>query len=71
MLVHFDPLRICFMLVHFDSLRICLHDGGSICLVPPDPFNRYFRSGGSIYWSPRTALWGDRIHRDTGTFFLL
>jgi len=40
------------MLVDFGPLRICLHDVGSICLVPPDPFYRYFRSGGSIYWSP-------------------
>src|SRR6218665_290297 len=36
----------------------CLHEGGSICLVPPDPFYRYFRSGGSIYWYPRTTLGG-------------
>src|SRR6218665_1834127 len=34
------------MLVDFGPPRICLHDGGSICLVPPDPFYRYFRSGG-------------------------
>src|SRR6218665_3618051 len=30
------------------------------------PIYRYFRSWGSIYWSPRTALGGDRIPRDTG-----
>jgi len=26
------------MLVNFDPPGICLHNGGSICLVPPDPF---------------------------------
>ena len=54
------------MLVHFDPPRICLHAGGPICLVPPDPFYRYFRSVGSIYWSHPTALGGGRIPRDTG-----
>jgi len=54
------------MLVHFDPPRICLHDGRSICLVPPDPFYRYYQSGGLIYWFPRTALGGDRIPRHIG-----
>ena len=50
------------MLVHFDSPRICLHDGGSICLVPPDPFYRYFRSGDRFIGSPKTALGGTESH---------
>jgi len=39
---------------------------------PPDPFYRYFRSGGSIYWFPRTALGGTKSHvtpeRRTGAY---
>src|SRR6218665_970467 len=53
------------MLVHFDPPRICLHDGGSICLVPPDPFYRYFRSGDRLS-GPPDRLRGERIPRDTG-----
>src|SRR6218665_2762011 len=29
---------------------------------PPDTFYRYLRSGGSIYWSLRTALGGNKSH---------
>jgi len=50
------------MLVHFDPPRNCLHDGGSICLVPPDPFYRYFRSRGIDLLVPRTALGGAESH---------
>jgi len=49
------------MLVHFDPPRICLHDEIDL-FIPPDLFYRYFRSGGSIYWSPRTALGGTESH---------
>jgi len=44
------------MLVNFDPPGICLHDGGSICLVPADPFYRYFRFGGIDLLVPRIAL---------------
>ena len=50
------------MLLHFDTLRICLHDVGSIFLVPSDPFYRYFRTGGSIYWSPDRFREGGESH---------
>ena len=50
------------MLVDFGPPRICLHDRRSICLVHPDPFSRYFRSGGIDLLVPRTALGGTESH---------
>jgi len=54
------------MLVTFGPPGICLHDGGSIYLVSPDKFYRYFRSGGIDLLVPPDRLRGDRIPRDTG-----
>jgi len=51
--------------LRFDPPRIYLHDGGTDLFSLPDPFYRYFWSGGSIYWSPG-PFYGDRIPRDTG-----
>jgi len=51
------------MLVNFDLPGICLHDGGSICLVPPGSVLPIVSvRGGSIYWSLRIALGGIESH---------
>ena len=52
------------MLVHFNP-RGSVYTMGIDLFSPPDPFYRYFWSGGSIYSSPRTALGGteSQCHR--------
>src|SRR6218665_84049 len=58
-----------FNLVYYNSIlfyppRICLPDGRSICLVPQDPFSRYFRSGGIDLLVPPDRFRGDRTPPD-------
>ena len=54
------------MLVHFDPPRSCLHDGGSICLVPPGSVLPVVSVREDQFIGPPDRIRGYRIPRDTG-----